>query len=82
LNGPQRNDSRTARHPYFWDDRGVTDADEKWAGRAAAFADSYAHLCAYTAPALLEAAGLAPGVRLLDVSHGCGHRPPGRDPAR
>ena len=44
----------------------------KWTGRAAAFADSYAHLCAYTAPALLAAAGLAPGVRLLDVGTGTG----------
>jgi SAM-dependent methyltransferase len=44
----------------------------KWTGRAAAFADSYAHLCAHTAPAALEAAGLAPGVRLLDVGTGTG----------
>ncbi|GAA3219471.1 hypothetical protein GCM10010532_048680 [Dactylosporangium siamense] len=44
----------------------------KWTGRAAAFADSYAHLCAHTAPALLAAAGLAPGVRLLDVGTGTG----------
>jgi SAM-dependent methyltransferase len=43
-----------------------------WTGRAAAFADSYAHLCAYTAPRLLAAAGCGPGVRLLDVGTGTG----------
>ncbi|MFC5003965.1 class I SAM-dependent methyltransferase [Dactylosporangium cerinum] len=44
----------------------------KWTGRAAAYADSYAHLCTHTAPALLAAAGMAPGVRLLDVGTGTG----------
>ncbi|MFI0897435.1 class I SAM-dependent methyltransferase [Streptomyces sp. NPDC020983] len=43
-----------------------------WAGRAAAFRDSFARLCAHTAPALLDAAGAGPGVRLLDVGTGAG----------
>jgi SAM-dependent methyltransferase len=45
---------------------------EIWAGRAEAFRDSFAKLCAYTAPALLDAAGAGPGVRLLDVGTGIG----------
>ncbi|WP_433201150.1 class I SAM-dependent methyltransferase [Dactylosporangium sp. CS-047395] len=44
----------------------------QWTGRAAAFADSYAHLCGYTASELLDAAGVAAGVRLLDVGTGTG----------
>lgn len=55
---------------------GVEDFDEAerriWAGRAAAFRDSFAKLCAHTAPALLDAAGAGPGVRLLDVGTGAG----------
>src|SRR5689334_18059460 len=55
---------------------GVTDFDEAerriWAGRAAAFRDSFAKLCAHTAPALLDAAGAGPGTRLLDVGTGIG----------
>ncbi|MGW5355539.1 class I SAM-dependent methyltransferase [Streptomyces sp. NPDC004031] len=43
-----------------------------WSGRAAAFRDSFAKLCAHTAPALLDAAGAGPGVRLLDVGTGAG----------
>lgn len=43
-----------------------------WAGRAEAFRDSFAKLCAHTAPALLDAAGAGPGVRLLDVGTGIG----------
>lgn len=50
------------------------DAAERriWAGRAEAFRDSFAKLCAHTAPALLDAVGAAPGVRLLDVGTGIG----------
>ncbi|WP_433041373.1 class I SAM-dependent methyltransferase [Dactylosporangium sp. CS-033363] len=44
----------------------------QWTGRAAAFADSYAHLCGHTASELLDAAGVAAGVRLLDVGTGTG----------
>jgi SAM-dependent methyltransferase len=50
------------------------DAAERriWTGRAEAFRDSFAKLCARTAPALLDAAGARPGVRLLDVGTGIG----------
>lgn len=50
------------------------DAAERriWSGRAEAFQNSFAKLCAYTAPALLDAAGAAPGLRLLDVGTGVG----------
>lgn len=50
------------------------DAAERqiWAGRAEAFRDSFAKLCAHTAPALLDAAGAGPGARLLDVGTGSG----------
>jgi SAM-dependent methyltransferase len=54
----------------------VTDFDDAerqiWAGRAEAFRDSFARLCAHTAPALLDAAGAGPGTRLLDVGTGSG----------
>nr|BFE59034.1 methyltransferase domain-containing protein [Dactylosporangium thailandense] len=50
----------------------MADPAAKWTGRAAAFADSYAHLCAHTAGPLLEAAGLAPGRTLLDAGTGSG----------
>lgn len=43
-----------------------------WAGRAAAFRDSFAKLCAHTAPALLDAVGAGPDIRLLDVGTGIG----------
>lgn len=50
------------------------DAQERriWSGRAEAFRDSFAKLCAHTAPALLDAAGVAPGARVLDVGTGIG----------
>jgi len=43
-----------------------------WAGRAAAYHGSFAALCAHPVPALLDAAGVAPGIRLLDVGTGTG----------
>ncbi|MGW2822972.1 class I SAM-dependent methyltransferase [Streptomyces sp. NPDC001443] len=43
-----------------------------WAGRAAAYAASFAKLCAYPVPSLLDAVGVGPGVRLLDVGTGPG----------
>ncbi|TDU02432.1 methyltransferase family protein [Streptomyces sp. 846.5] len=43
-----------------------------WAGRAAAFAGSFADLCAYPVPQLLDAAGVQPDVRVLDVGTGTG----------
>ena len=50
------------------------DAAERriWAGRAAAFRDSFAKLCAHTAPALLDAADAGPGTQLLDIGTGIG----------
>lgn len=54
----------------------VLDFDEAerqiWAGRAAAFRDSFAKLCAHTAPALLDAVGAQAGTRLLDIGTGVG----------
>jgi SAM-dependent methyltransferase len=44
----------------------------RWAGRAAAYQGSFAALCAHTADALLDAAGVAEGVRLLDIGTGPG----------
>ncbi|MFF4947102.1 class I SAM-dependent methyltransferase [Streptomyces rubiginosohelvolus] len=41
-----------------------------WSGKAEAYADTYAHLCAHLVPALLDAAEAGPGTRVLDV--GCG----------
>ncbi|MGW3299672.1 class I SAM-dependent methyltransferase [Streptomyces rubiginosohelvolus] len=41
-----------------------------WSGKAEAYADTYAHLCAHPAEALLDAAEVGPGARVLDV--GCG----------
>ncbi|WP_411082506.1 class I SAM-dependent methyltransferase [Streptomyces sp. cmx-18-6] len=48
------------------------DAAERriWAGRADAYARTYARLCAHPVDALLDAAGVGPGSRVLDV--GCG----------
>ncbi|MGW0230819.1 class I SAM-dependent methyltransferase [Actinopolymorpha singaporensis] len=43
-----------------------------WAGRAAAYADTFAELCAHTVPHLLDAAEVGPGVRVLDVGTGPG----------
>jgi SAM-dependent methyltransferase len=50
------------------------DATERqiWVGRAEAFRDSFAKLCAHTAPALLDAAGVRSGTRLLDIGTGIG----------
>ncbi|MFE0693762.1 class I SAM-dependent methyltransferase [Streptomyces sp. NPDC058869] len=41
-----------------------------WSGKAEAYAATYARLCAYPATALLDAAEVGPGARVLDV--GCG----------
>ncbi|MFE7372626.1 class I SAM-dependent methyltransferase [Streptomyces anulatus] len=41
-----------------------------WSGRAEAYARTYARLCAHPAALLLDAAGVGPGSRVLDV--GCG----------
>ncbi|NED02724.1 class I SAM-dependent methyltransferase [Streptomyces sp. SID6648] len=41
-----------------------------WSGKAEAYADTYAHLCAHPSAALLDAAEVGPGARVLDV--GCG----------
>ncbi|QYA94630.1 class I SAM-dependent methyltransferase [Streptomyces anulatus] len=41
-----------------------------WSGRAEAYARTYARLCAHPAVLLLDAAGVGPGSRVLDV--GCG----------
>jgi SAM-dependent methyltransferase len=43
-----------------------------WDGRAAAYARSFADLCSHTVPALLEAAKVGPGARVLDVGTGTG----------
>jgi SAM-dependent methyltransferase len=43
-----------------------------WAGRGAAYADSYARLCARPVPQLLDAAHVRAGVRVLDVGTGPG----------
>ncbi|WP_217213006.1 class I SAM-dependent methyltransferase [Streptomyces sp. AC550_RSS872] len=50
------------------------DASERliWAGRGAAYAGSYARLCAHPAPRLLDAARVGPDVRVLDVGTGPG----------
>ncbi|NEC67443.1 class I SAM-dependent methyltransferase [Streptomyces sp. SID9727] len=42
-----------------------------WNGQADTYARTAARLCVHTVPALLDAAGVAPGTRLLDV--GCGN---------
>jgi 2-polyprenyl-3-methyl-5-hydroxy-6-metoxy-1,4-benzoquinol methylase len=44
----------------------------QWAGKAAAYRDSFASLCAHPAGALLDAAGVGAGVRVLDVGTGIG----------
>ena len=43
-----------------------------WAGRAEAFAGSFARLCAYPVPQLLDMAAVGEGVRVLDVGTGTG----------
>ncbi|WP_055585149.1 class I SAM-dependent methyltransferase [Peterkaempfera griseoplana] len=43
-----------------------------WAGRAAAYAGSFAALCAHPVPWLLDAAEVREGVRVLDVGTGTG----------
>ncbi|KAA6215230.1 class I SAM-dependent methyltransferase [Streptomyces albofaciens JCM 4342] len=43
-----------------------------WAGRAAAYERSFAPLCAHPVPALLDAAELRPGLRVLDAGTGTG----------
>ena len=43
-----------------------------WAGRADTYANSFAKLCAYTVPRLLDAAGVGDGTELLDVGTGPG----------
>jgi SAM-dependent methyltransferase len=43
-----------------------------WAGKADAYQDNLAVLCAGTAPALLDAAGITAGTRMLDVGTGSG----------
>ncbi|MEU4088011.1 class I SAM-dependent methyltransferase [Streptomyces aureus] len=43
-----------------------------WEGRADAYAGGFARLCAYTVPALLDAAGVGEGTRVLDVGTGTG----------
>lgn len=52
----------------------VFDESERliWAGRGPAYADSFAKLCAYPVPRLLDAAGVGAGVRVLDVGTGSG----------
>jgi SAM-dependent methyltransferase len=44
----------------------------RWAGRAAAYRDSFATLCAYPAGPRLDAADVGAGVRVLDVGTGTG----------
>ncbi len=43
-----------------------------WAGQAAAYAGTFARLCAYPVPQLLDAAEVGAGVRVLDVGTGPG----------
>ncbi|MGB2571490.1 methyltransferase domain-containing protein [Micromonospora citrea] len=45
---------------------------ERWAGRAAAYTRSFARWCAYPVGALLDAAGVGAGTRLLDLGTGPG----------
>ncbi|MFJ8950751.1 class I SAM-dependent methyltransferase [Streptomyces sp. NPDC102381] len=49
-----------------------TSERQTWAGRADAYAASFAKLCAHPVPELLDAAGVEDGVRVLDVGTGTG----------
>ncbi|MFC7550733.1 class I SAM-dependent methyltransferase [Plantactinospora sp. GCM10030261] len=57
-------------------DRPATTSDayerQVWNGRAAAYADSYAAVCAYAADELLDAVGVGAGRTVLDVGTGPG----------
>ncbi|MFJ2954513.1 methyltransferase domain-containing protein [Streptomyces sp. NPDC087270] len=44
-----------------------------WSGRAVAYAESFAAVCAYPIGDLLDAVGAGPGVHLLDVGTGSGN---------
>ena len=44
----------------------------KWAGRAQAYAETFAGQCAHTVGPMLDALGVRPGTRLLDVGTGAG----------
>lgn len=50
------------------------DAAERamWAGRTEAYARGFGRLCAHPVPALLDAAGVAAGTRVLDIGTGTG----------
>ncbi len=52
----------------------VFDESERraWAGQADAYAGSFAKLCAYPVPRLLDAVGIKAGMRVLDVGTGSG----------
>jgi SAM-dependent methyltransferase len=54
----------------------ITTFDEserrKWAGRGAAYAESFAKLCTHPGPRLLDAAEVGQGARLLDMGTGPG----------
>jgi SAM-dependent methyltransferase len=53
---------------------GVDEAGRSiWSGRAVAYAESFAAVCAYPIGELLDAVGAGPGVRLLDVGTGSGN---------
>jgi len=43
-----------------------------WAGRAQAYSETFAHLCAHTGPRILDEVAVRPGVHLLDVGTGAG----------
>lgn len=45
---------------------------DKWAGRAQAYAETFAGQCAHTVEPMLDALGLRPGTVLLDVGTGAG----------
>lgn len=44
----------------------------RWAGRAQAYADTFAGQCAHTVEPMLDALGAGPGTQLLDVGTGAG----------